>query len=157
MPPTTADTSARGAGRPDEDDETSEFDENPSYTVVGSSAAAEEFGAHDAPTRESKNVALVLAAYEAALDREKRVPTREVVAAPARLDRADELNAAALGARDLPGSTEELADAPGTRTGLVLAQFRPRRWWSSPLFVVTLALIVLGAATAMYWQLTARG
>jgi hypothetical protein len=163
---TTADSPAKGAAPADDDDATTaEFDENPSYTVVGSDSAMEGLGLHDAPTRESKNVALVLAEYEAALDKEKRVPTREVVqivAAPA--NRSDELNAAgALGPRDVPGSSEELADAPGTRTGLVLAQFRPRQWWSSPLAVVALGLVIVGAATALYllsraaFPLTARG
>jgi hypothetical protein len=161
---TTADPSAKGAARPgidhaEDDATTSEFDENPSYTVVaGSGSAMAGLGVNDAPTRESKNVSSVLAAHEAALDREKRVPTREVVVTPARLDRTDELNAAGpLARRDLPGSSDELADAPGTRTGLVLAQFKPRRWWSSPLFLVALSLVILGAATSIYWQLTARG
>jgi hypothetical protein len=157
---TTADSPAKGATPPDDyDATTSEFDENPSYAVVGSDSAMEGLGMHDAPTRESKNVASVLAASEVALDREKRVPTREVeLALPAPANRSDELNeAGALGARDVPGSSEELADAPGTRTGLVLAQFRPRHWWNSPLAVVALGLVGLGAATALYLQLTARG
>jgi hypothetical protein len=154
----TADSSAKGPAPLDDDASTSEFDENPGYTVVDSDSALAGLGVNDAPTRESKNVATVLAAHEAALDRERRVPTREVVATPAGADRRDELNAAgALAGRDLPGTSAELADAPSTRTGLVLAQFRPRRWWNAPLFIVALALVMVGVAGALYWQLSGRG
>jgi hypothetical protein len=138
---------------PEKDPEPDEFDASPAYTVVDP-RPFEDLAASAAPTRESRNVVAVLAAYEAALDRERRKePTGATMrtAGAGRIERIDELGAAGpLAARDVRGTADELAGAPPTRTGVVLSQLSPPRP-GLRLFLLLLGLgLALAAAAAVY-------
>jgi hypothetical protein len=138
-------------------------------------AAAEKAGLNpnDTPTRESKNVVALLAAYEAKLDRDRKtpipapVPRVESILPPRRQTarsepvvviraarNADELGAAAaLVGRDERGSADELANVPPTRGQGVLSQFDPARRRRRTVLLILLGALALALLAAAAMQL----